>query len=250
MANAQPVRIVRHGVVDSTSERAFAELAAGRARHGDVHVAAAQTKGRGRLGRNWHSPAGEGLFASFVLRPERAWNPAALTIALGLATLDAVRALGLDGASLKWPNDVVVRGAKLAGVLAETRDLDPRNPAYVAGIGINVRQRAFPPELCAERPVTSLALCGIEATVEDALRELVEALPRRCAEIEEDVGRLEADFLRAAGLERGHVRVEVASGTITGVLARFSVAHGIAVRREAEPEARFALEHVRGLVAV
>ncbi len=242
-------RIVRHGAVDSTSERAFAELAAGRARHGDVHVATEQTRGRGRLGRAWHSAAGEGLYASFVLMPERPWNAAALTIALGLATLDAVRALGLARATLKWPNDVVVDGAKLAGVLAETRDLDPRRPAYVAGVGINVAQRTFPRELVAERPVTSLAACGIACSVEDALRELTRALPPRCAQIEDDVARLETDFVRAAGLDNVRLRAEVAAGTIVGELVHLSVAQGLCIRPAFGAEARFALEHVRSLSA-
>jgi len=246
MDEADP-RIVRHGAVDSTSERAFAELAAGRARHGDVHVASEQTRGRGRLGRAWHSAADEGLYASFVLMPERPCNAAALTIALGLATLDAVRALGLERAELKWPNDVVVEGAKLAGVLAETRDLDPRRPAYVAGVGINVAQRSFPRELVAERPVTSLAAHGITATVEDALRELVLALPKRCALIERDVARLESDFVRAARLDGHRLRAEVAAGTIEGELVHLSVERGLCLRRATGAEARFALEHVRGL---
>lgn len=247
MHPALPARILRHGIVDSTSERAFAELAAGRARHADVHVAEAQTRGRGRLGRAWHSPAGEGLYASFVLLPDAPWNPAALTMALGLGTLDAVRALGLARAGLKWPNDVMVDGAKVAGVLAETRDLDPRRPAYVAGIGIDVLQRAFPLELLAERPVTSLALCGVACTVEDALRELVQAVLRRCARIAGDTAGLEADFLRAAGLDGGRVRAEIAAGTIAGELAHFSVAAGLRLRPAAGPEVRCALEHVRGL---
>jgi len=249
MDTAGSIRILRHGIVDSTSERAFAELAAGRARHGDVHVAEAQTRGRGRLGRTWHSAAGQGLFASFVLRPTHPWNPAALTIALGLAALDAVRALGLARAALEWPNDIVVGRAKLAGVLAETRDLDPRRPAYVAGIGVNVAQRAFPPELVAERAVTSLALCGIECTVEDALRELVRAVPLQCARIDGDAAGLEADFLRAAGLDRGRVRAEVAAGTVAGELVHFTIADGLRIRTAAGAEVRHALEHVRGLAA-
>lgn len=243
-------RIVRHGAVDSTSERAFAELAVGNARHMDVHVATEQTHGRGRHGRVWRSPAGEGLYASFVLLPERPWNGAALTIALGLAALDAVSALGLTRAALKWPNDVVVDGAKLAGVLAETRDLDPRRPAYVAGVGIDVRQTMFPAELVAERPVTSLALCGIAASVEDVLRALVRAVAERTARIESDIGTLERDFLRAAGLERGRVRAEVAAGPILGTLIAFAVESGLRIRTDAGMESRFALEHVRALTSI
>ena len=243
-------RRIRHGVVDSTSERAFAEIAAGRALHFDVHVAEGQTAGRGRLGRAWHSAAGEGLYASVVLRPAAPWSAAALTMALGLATLDAVRALGVERARLKWPNDVVVDGAKLAGVLAETRDLDPRRPAYVAGIGVNVSQRRFAAELVAERAVTSLILCGVACRIEDVLDVLLQALRARCAQIESDVTGLEQDFVRAAGLDGGAVRADVAAGSFEGRLESLTVADGVRLRGARGESWRFALEHVRALVAL
>jgi len=241
---------VRHGTVDSTSERAFAELAAGRARHMDVHVATEQTSGRGRHGRAWRSPPGAGLYASFVLLPERPSNGAALTIALGLACLDAVRRLGLARARLKWPNDVVVDGAKLAGVLAETRDLDPRRPAYVAGIGVNVAAHEFPADLVAERPVTSLALCGIACDVEAVLVALVLAVQQRTRAIEHDPARLELDFVEAAGLTSRRVRAEVAAGPVAGTLIAFSVVDGLRIRTDSGSESRFALEHVRALASI
>lgn len=249
-ASGDEPRIVQHDIVDSTSERALAEIAAGRARHMDVHVARAQTIGRGRHGRAWDSPAGAGLYASFVLMPPRAWNPAALTIALGLSVLDVVHDFGVERAALKWPNDVVVDRAKLAGVLAETRDLDPRRPCYVAGIGVNVTQREFPAALVAERPVTTLAACGVSCSVDDVLRELVRALPDRCAQIEFDVERLEFDFVQAANLRASRVRVEVASGPILGELVHLSIADGLVIRPDFGAEMRFALEHVRALSAV
>jgi BirA family biotin operon repressor/biotin-[acetyl-CoA-carboxylase] ligase len=243
-------RRIRYGVVDSTSERAFAEIAAGRALHFDVHVAEGQTTGRGRLGRIWHSAPGEGLYASVVLMPAQPWSPAALTMALGLATLDAVRELGLARASLKWPNDVMVDGAKLAGVLAETRDLDPRRPAYVAGIGVNVRQRSFAPALVAERSVTSLLASGVTCWVEDVLGAVLDALPVRCAQIDSDVARLEQDFVRAAGLEDRALRADVAAGSFEGQLQSLSVADGLRLRGARGESWRFALEHVRALATL
>ncbi len=249
-ASGDEPRIVRHDVVDSTSERAFAEIAAARARNMDVHVARGQTIGRGRLGRAWDSPPGAGLYASFVLMPPGPWNPAALTIALGLSVLDVVHDLGATHAALKWPNDVVVDRAKLAGVLAETRDLDPRRPCYVAGIGVNVARRDFPAALVAERPVTSLAASGVSCSVDDVLRRLVRAVPERCAQIEFAVERLESDFVRAAGLRECRVRAEVASGPLLGELVRLSIAEGLVIRPDFGAEMRFALEHVRALAPI
>jgi BirA family biotin operon repressor/biotin-[acetyl-CoA-carboxylase] ligase len=238
-------RPIRHGTIDSTSERAFAALAAGTARHGDVHLARAQSAGRGRFGRRWESAAGEGLYASVVLAPRGAPPPPALTIAGGLAVLDCVRALGLAGARLVWPNDVVVDGAKLAGVLVETRGLDPAAPHYVLGIGLNVAQRCFPPALLRERPVTSLALEGSTATVAQAERALLAALGPRVDAVDHDWDALARDFLAATGLAGRAVRVETGAESREGVVAALDLARGIAVERDAGERGWIALEHVR-----
>ncbi len=241
-------RITRHGVVDSTSERAFAEIADGRARDFDVHVADGQSAGRGRLGRSWKSAPGEGLYLSVVLMPPApAWAPPALTMALGLAVLDGLRGLGFGQARLDWPNDVVVDGAKLAGILVETRDLDPRRPAFVAGIGINVLQRGFDPELERERAVTSLALQGCAASVEHVLQAVLAALPARLQAARVDPQAVERDYARAAGLCDGPVRVEVAGPALTGTIEQLSAARGLVLRAGDGSERRIALEHVRAI---
>jgi BirA family biotin operon repressor/biotin-[acetyl-CoA-carboxylase] ligase len=128
--------------------------AADGAAEGTVLVAESQTAGRGRMGRQWVSPPGAALTFSVLLRPaavpqaSRGWVP----LLAGVAVAQAVRAeTGVD-ASLKWPNDVQVNGAKLAGILAEQA-----GDAIVAGIGINVSSGRD------ELPVataTSLALEG------------------------------------------------------------------------------------------
>ena len=201
------IRILRHDLVDSTSERAFAELATGRARHGDLHVARGQSAGRGRRGRSWHSAPGEGLYASLVLLPPPPpLAPVALTLAGGLAVLDATRALfreaGLrdPGLRLDWPNDLVAGAAKLAGVLVETRGLDPARPHYIVGMGLNVRQRSFPPRLLEERAVTSFALLGLELDVERVLEALVAVLPERFDQAARRDAQLARDWLEATGL--------------------------------------------------
>lgn len=242
------MRLFRHDVVESTNELAFAELAAGRALHGDVHVARSQTRGRGRLGRAWHSASGEGLYTSIVLVPgPPPWNAAAATMAFGLATLDAVRALGLDTANLKWPNDVCVDGAKLAGVLVETRGFDPDAPAYVAGIGINVAQRSFPAELLAERAVTSLVLQGIDCGVERALAALQAAWPARVASIRDDPRTLCDDFAVATGLLGWLVHVESGELVVEGDLLEISIERGLVLRTPASEEVAIALEVVRSV---
>src|SRR4051812_16286720 len=106
----------------STSDVALAEARAGAA-HGTVVVADAQTAGRGRLGRTWASPPGRHLYLSAIVRIDPRVRPpaerAALTLAVGVGVVDAVRGAGAPTAGLKWPNDVLASGRKLAGILCE-----------------------------------------------------------------------------------------------------------------------------------
>lgn len=102
-------------------------------------AAEVQTAGRGRRGRRWHSPRGAGL--TFSLARRFAGGPArlaGLSIAVGVAVARALRALGAGSVGLKWPNDLVAGGAKLGGLLVETRP-DGTGTRVVAGIGINCR---------------------------------------------------------------------------------------------------------------
>ena len=243
--------MIRYDAVDSTNERALAAVAAGEARDGDVHVARAQTAGRGRRGARWESAAGEGLYASFVLLPAPHAPPSpAVTVMAGLAVLDALAALGLAHARLKWPNDVLAGPAKLAGILVETRGLDPEAPHFVVGIGLNVAQRAFPPGLEAERAVTSLAREGVDASVEDALECLRAALPARWRMARERPDELARDYLEAAGLAERTVRAELGSERVEGRVLRLDLARGLTLELESGRERALALEHLRAVDAL
>ena len=147
-------------VCASTSDLAADRARAG-ARAGLVIAADAQTGGRGRLGRVWHSPAGENLYVSLLLRPRRtAAEIPPLTLLAGAAVAQAVAPLGVSP-RLKWPNDVQLvdaagRRRKLAGVLTEMVSAGARVEHVVVGIGINANATVFPAEL-ADR-ATSLRL--------------------------------------------------------------------------------------------
>jgi BirA family biotin operon repressor/biotin-[acetyl-CoA-carboxylase] ligase len=118
-------------------------LAAEGAAHGTVVVADRQSRGRGRLGRHWVSPAGENIYMSVVLRP--ALHPRDATLLTLLSSVACAQAVkettGLE-AEIKWPNDVQVGGKKLGGILLETRTEPDRVTHAVVGIGINVNMRA------------------------------------------------------------------------------------------------------------
>jgi BirA family biotin operon repressor/biotin-[acetyl-CoA-carboxylase] ligase len=240
-------RRFEHVEVSSTSEVAFEALAAGVAQHGDVHTARSQTAGHGRRGRAWWQEPGAGLALSLVWLPDPpAPSPAGLTMAAGLAVRDACAALGLHGAQLDWPNDLMVGDAKLAGVIVESRGLDPAAPHYVVGVGLNVLQSAFPAELEAERAVTSLRRAGVETTVREAGEAVRRALFERLAQVTRDPRGLARDFLGALGLEGALVRVDVGSEVIEGHLEALQLAPGLTLRTAAGPRT-LALEHITAL---
>lgn len=246
-------RLVHHDVVDSTSERAFAALAAGDARDGDVHVARGQSAGRGRRGTAWVSPVDEGLYLSVVLLPgPPPYLPAALTIAAGLAAVEALNSLGLapfteDAPRLKWPNDVLVRGAKICGLLAESRALDPAQPHYVLGIGLNVRQRQFPNELLEEQPVTSLARLGRDLSLETAREALLARLGPRLAQVRSDHRRLAEDYLVASDLAERPVVVRCGKECHAGMVRGLSLTEGLELAGADGRGHVLPLELVRGI---
>ena len=123
---------------DSTNLRAK-DLAAGGAPEGTVIVAGEQTEGRGRKGRSWFSPSGAGVYLSLILRPPLAPSEAPrITLMTGVAATEALVSLpGLD-ARIKWPNDILVRGRKIAGILTEISTEMDRVDYVVVGLGLNV----------------------------------------------------------------------------------------------------------------
>jgi len=156
-AASAPGVIVRLDTVDSTQSVAFA-LAARGAADRTVVVADQQLAGRGRRGRTWSAPAGTSLLASILVRP-RLPQPllATLSLTTAVAAAEALRRVTGVAARLKWPNDLLVSGRKIAGILLESR-LTGRAAAggstpngsgivTIVGVGINLGQREFPPDL-------------------------------------------------------------------------------------------------------
>ena len=168
------------------------DIAAARARAGEpaglVVAADEQTVGRGRLGRTWHSPAGDNLAFSVLLRPTR---PAAeippLTLLAGAAVAEALRPLGVTP-RLKWPNDVeLVDGAgrprKVAGILTEMASAGDSAEHVVVGIGVNVNGDDFPPEL-ADRAISLRRALGRAVDRAELLAAVLGALERLYADFE------------------------------------------------------------------
>jgi BirA family biotin operon repressor/biotin-[acetyl-CoA-carboxylase] ligase len=135
--------------VGSTNDVAK-ELADEGALHGEVVIAERQSAGRGRRGRSWSSPPRKNLYLSVVLRPDLPPARAPeVTLLAAVAVCQAVRRAGVASAAIKWPNDVLASGRKLAGVLTEMAAEVERVQWLVVGIGVNVNAAAddFPDEL-------------------------------------------------------------------------------------------------------
>jgi BirA family biotin operon repressor/biotin-[acetyl-CoA-carboxylase] ligase len=151
------------------------------AHSGFVVAASRQTSGRGRLGRAWESPPDRGLYVSILLRPDLSTAEAGkLTILSSVATVDAVETVSGLRPQIKWPNDLMMGGRKLAGLLIETERKGGRLAFAVIGIGLNVRQETgdFSPEVRGQ--ATSLYLAtGQMHRRADLLVALLQALERR-----------------------------------------------------------------------
>ncbi|WP_020696091.1 biotin--[acetyl-CoA-carboxylase] ligase [Reyranella massiliensis] len=197
--------------VGSTNDEA-ARLADSGAPEGTVVWAREQHGGRGRRGRSWASPPGN-LYSSTILRPE---CPAARAAELGFVAALAVGDLvpASRAIRLKWPNDVLVDGGKIAGILLESAIAqDGRVEHVVAGIGINV---AFAPQL-AEMRYPGASLGG---TVEAALEGLTRALATRLAQWRRDgFGVVREAWLAQAGPLGAEVDVRLGEGLVRGRFA-------------------------------
>jgi len=193
--------------------------------HRSVLVTDDQTAGRGRLGRTWQAPAGTALAVSVLLRADGDAIPASwswLPLLAGLAMVRAVDAVGpASPATIKWPNDILIDGRKVCGILAE---IVPGAPVVVLGTGINLRMRA------ADLPVptaTSLLLVGTAVADVDLpdrvlsgyLRELDALLPL----LDTDPASLAAQVGDRCGTLGARVRIDLPDGT-----QRFGVAQALA----------------------
>jgi BirA family biotin operon repressor/biotin-[acetyl-CoA-carboxylase] ligase len=199
-----------------------ARLAESGVEEGTTVVAEAQTRGRGRHGRVWFSPPGAGLYVSVIVRPAAGMagggNPASLlTLASGVAIAEAVRAVTGVPAGIKWPNDVMIGGRKLAGILAEAAVQGGALQFVVVGFGVNLQPAAYPPEL-ASRATSIEAETSRPADRALVLAEILAAMGDRYADLR--VGRFDAILSAwrhlAASLPGAHVEWDSPSGVVRG----------------------------------
>ncbi len=215
-------RIYTMESVDSTNNEAKRRAQEG-APHGSVFVAEEQTGGKGRLGRVWKSPPKTGLWFTLLLRPnatpEQVTN---LTLFAGLAVSRAIHALTGLPAQIKWPNDVVIEGKKVCGILTEMAAEMESVEYVIPGIGVNVNTESFPEDIAWK--ATSLYLSTgkkwSRATVLQAiLREMEELLHRQ---EEKGTGAVLAEYRencvtigKPVSTQRGNIRLSGIAEDIT-----------------------------------
>lgn len=241
-------RVYRYETVGSTNTELMA-LARQGAAEGTVVLAGQQTAGRGRMGRSFQSPAGLGLYGSVLLRSRPEDAPRIPALAATAVRRAIRRSCGLS-CGIKWPNDLVLSGRKVCGILAEALPGPEGSLWVVVGIGINVCQRRedFLPEL-RETAASLSMIAGAEidrAALETAFLEELEALrrelPQETAERRQEYG--------AACLNLGHrVRVLRPGGERGALAVSLTPDYGLAVRYDdgTEEVLRSGEVSVRGL---
>jgi BirA family biotin operon repressor/biotin-[acetyl-CoA-carboxylase] ligase len=165
--------------VDSTNNYAMARIAEGPVEEGTAWLAMSQTAGRGQRGRPWRSEPGASVLISVVLKPSGLVpsEQFMLSAAVALGFSDLVKRFAGDAVKIKWSNDVYIGDKKAGGVLIENVIRGTDWTHAVVGIGLNVNQQTFPPEL--PNPVSLRQATGGEYDVREVARELCRCLTRR-----------------------------------------------------------------------
>ena len=163
-----------YDILDSTNKKAK-ELAEAECPHGTLVTAGAQEAGVGRRGRSWSSEEGQGIYMSLVLKPDLDADKASmLTLVAALAVAKAIYSLTKYSdvtPFIKWPNDIVIRGKKVCGILTEMSMKDNKIAHIVVGIGVNIHNKEFPAEIA--RMATSLELEVGHGFARERLIELI-----------------------------------------------------------------------------
>lgn len=223
MADLFQPTILRYDALPSTNTEAASQAVRG-APEGLCIVAREQTRGRGRQERVWASPPDAGLYFSIVLRPRlNAATWPLITLMAALAVRDALQDACALQTDIKWPNDILSKGRKLCGILAETVETK-QGRACILGIGINLNERAYPPELGAHATSVEGAT-GKAADRERVLAALVKQLAHRYAQLHAPaIGQSEiirdwsANSSYAEGRRvRVHLATEIFDGTTRGL---------------------------------
>lgn len=202
--------------VDSTSQQ-IKLLAQQGAKSGTIIVAEQQTNGKGRLGRQWCSPFGTGLWFSILLRPQILPEKiAGITLATGLAVCNAIRQYTNLNAQIKWPNDVIIGNKKVCGILTEMVSQSNKIEYVVVGVGINVNTLNFDDEISCK--ATSLAKeLGKNINREDFFAHVLDKIQEEINKyLSSPDSSISTDYIQLCATLGRQVVVNRGNNTITG----------------------------------
>ncbi len=188
------------------------------AAHGTVVVAETQNAGKGRAGRRWESPAGCNLYFSLLLREGIVPGKASmLTLVMGLSVQEAVEACCGVRTQIKWPNDIVLDGKKIAGILTEMHLQENTTPYVVIGTGVNIKVQKFPPEFM-EKATFLESVAQKELSREALLAKILECFDKNLVLFEKtmDLSLLEQRYNAVLVNCGREVRVLDPAGEYTG----------------------------------
>jgi BirA family biotin operon repressor/biotin-[acetyl-CoA-carboxylase] ligase len=211
-------RLIYYQETSSTNDEAFS-LAMQGAEEGTAVLADGQRRGRGRYRRTWHSPPGENIYLSVILRPSRPPQEASrIPIFAGVAIAETIGRFCSKEVSLKWPNDVLLRSKKVCGILCQSKIADGEICFIVVGIGLNVNTRPedFPDEISCTATSMS-AETGVCLKREDVIIILFENLAKWYKKLLttgfEDI---KAAWMEKTNMIGKHIKVSCLDEVITG----------------------------------
>jgi len=226
--------------IDSTNTCART-MANAWAPEGTLVIAEFQTAGRGRLGRPWNANAEENLTFSLVLRPGKSSESLnLLPLLAGIAVARAIQEVTGQEPECKWPNDILIGGKKVCGILLEGALRDDGLDFVVAGIGINVNQTDFPPEL-SEGATSLRRLCGHEFNREELLRAVLQHFERLYrAEREENFSSIPRLWLAHTRMIGKPLEIHSNETTLAGTAVRIAADGGLVIATESGEQTVYA----------
>lgn len=223
-------RVVYHETLSSTMDEAF-KLGMEGAPEGTVVCAETQTKGRGRLGRNWASPKHKGIYLSIILRPKLSPTELAkLTLLSAVAVAEAVEKVSQVPTHIKWPNDLLVKNKKLAGILTELRAEVDQMKFVIVGIGLNVNNAATQ---LVDGATSLKQEAGRTFSRIEVVQEILRAFERRYSHLD----KKGFDDVIAVWKERSHtlgkrVKITDPAGVVEGVALDLDHDGGLLIRQD------------------
>lgn len=203
--------------IDSTNAELKRAIHQNQAGPGSIIIAGEQTQGRGRRGRTWYSPPAEALYMSICVHPPKKLSDAPkLVIAAAVAMIHALKPL--VSAKIKWPNDIILNGLKLCGIMSELIT-EKNSSRAIIGIGLNLYQTSFPREI--SDTAISLKKAGVEFDVNMLISSIISEIDKHVKLVDDRFGDLLSDFSASSLIIDTPVRIIRADSVLDGIAKGF-----------------------------